>query len=163
MIEKEKLQELTDKSIGERTIGKMLGKSRSEVRWWRIKYGIKAKPKLNIPEGTKKNTFYRMRYCRNLRQKILHRLGNKCIRCGFSDWRALQIDHIHGRGNKEFDSFRRNGIIKTNQYYRKLLKMPLQELTKNYQLLCANCNWIKKYENKEHKKWFIGSAENVKV
>ena len=33
----------------------------------------------------------------------------------------------------------------------KLLRMTDEELFSKYQLLCANCNWIKKYEDNEVK------------
>lgn len=68
----------------------------------------------------------------------------KCKRCGFSDWRALQVDHIHGGGKKEYASAR------TNQIASRILKMPQDEARAKYQVLCANCNWIKRYENNEH-------------
>ena len=41
---------------------------------------------------------------------------NKCLKCGFSDRRALQIDHINGGGIKE----RRIG--NTRQFHHKVLK-----------------------------------------
>lgn len=79
-----------------------------------------------------------------LRRKVLSRLGSSCIKCGFSDWRAFQIDHIHGHGGRELRAF--NDRI---HFYKYLLALPLSVLREKYQLLCANCNWIKKYENGE--------------
>lgn len=71
-------------------------------------------------------------------------LGGVCKRCGFSDPRALQIDHIKGGGNREFKA-------KGNYFvYLKIVKNFNVEKN-NYQVLCANCNWIKRYENKEVK------------
>ena len=61
-----------------------------------------------------------------------------CCKCGFDDIRALQIDHINGGGLKHFKSHTSVG------YYKSMLDEP-----EKYQLLCANCNWIKRYENKE--------------
>lgn len=69
-------------------------------------------------------------------------LGNKCVKCGFSDRRALQIDHIKGGGIKE----RRIG--NTRQFHRKVLTS-VKKSEHKYQLLCANCNWIKRFENGE--------------
>lgn len=75
-----------------------------------------------------------------LRKAVIRKLGNKCKRCSFKDIRALQIDHIHGGGVKELKTLRRE---------RMYLNI-LEDKEKNkYQLLCANCNWIKRYENKE--------------
>jgi hypothetical protein len=62
-----------------------------------------------------------------------------CIRCGFTDSRALQIDHVHGGGAQELKR------IHTDMYYRKVLA----DTEGTYQLLCANCNWIKRHENNE--------------
>jgi len=73
-------------------------------------------------------------------------LGKIC-RCGFSDHRALQLDHIFGGGTKE-----RNGQIKTDKvisYYLWIIKNP-ELAKKKFQLLCANCNWIKRSEKQEY-------------
>ena len=84
-----------------------------------------------------------MRKCRTeLRQEIIKLLGNKCIRCGESDWRCLQIDHVRGGGTKERKSMSRM------EYYIHIKNLILSG-SKKYQLLCANCNWRKKYEEKE--------------
>jgi hypothetical protein len=77
-----------------------------------------------------------------LRKEVLSMLGDKCVRCGFSDPRALQIDHIHGGGRK--DRKAKDGTHPS--YYKKVLDLK----GIGYQLLCANCNWIKRYENNEH-------------
>jgi hypothetical protein len=70
-----------------------------------------------------------------IRLEILRLLGNKCIRCGNTDFRVLQIDHINKNGTKE-------------RAIRKILR-EIKEGSKAYQLLCANCNWIKRFENDE--------------
>lgn len=75
-----------------------------------------------------------------IRRRMLDGLGGKCTRCGFSDWRALQVDHVSGNGRA--DRLRANN---RNAW----LKYVLAHLDK-YQLLCANCNWMKRYENSEH-------------
>ena len=74
-----------------------------------------------------------------LRRLVLFVLGRKCRRCGFSDERALQIDHIAGNGCKE-------RALGSYRLYRRVLAHK-----KDYQLLCANCNWIKRFENNEHR------------
>lgn len=76
-----------------------------------------------------------------IRQKLFQILGNKCCRCGYSDIRALQLDHLLGDGYLE-----RN---KSNKYY---VENPLEAIFK-FQLLCANCNWIKRVEQKEYKRY----------
>jgi hypothetical protein len=79
------------------------------------------------------------KYRQRLKTKVFTKLGNKCVRCGFSDPRALQIDHVHGGGMKELRE------ISPSAYHKKVLA----DTEGNYQLLCANCNWIKKSENGE--------------
>ena len=81
-----------------------------------------------------------------IKQQIFQILGGKCARCGFDDVRALQIDHVDatkrprsGRGHR---SLGRTG-------YTGVLEELLSGSPHNYQLLCSNCNWIKRYENHE--------------
>lgn len=73
-----------------------------------------------------------------LRTAALKLLGNKCQCCGFADVRALQIDHVKGGGTKE----NRRGW----KWLAKVGQHPEQ-----YQILCANCNWIKRHEKGEAK------------
>ena len=77
---------------------------------------------------------------RNLRKDILASMGNKCVSCGFTDWRVLQIDHVNGNGREDRTQFK-----SYEQFYKAIVTSPHR-----YQLLCSNCNWIKRYEEKEH-------------
>lgn len=92
-----------------------------------------------------------------LKIEVTHHISDevKCVKCGFSDIRALQIDHINGGGNIE-----RIKIWKNNgeKMWKNILSTPKDEIRKRYQILCANCNWIKLVENKEHKKRGNGSV-----
>jgi hypothetical protein len=63
------------------------------------------------------------------------------------DWRGLQIDHINGGGTKHRNHFGRDPIR-----YLKDIKKQVQEGSRNYQLLCAYCNWMKRYERNEFSK-----------
>jgi hypothetical protein len=78
---------------------------------------------------------------RALRQDVLAAFGGKCVRCGFDDPRALHMDHVNGGGNIE-----RKLLKSSSMRYKKMLAEPDQ-----YQLLCANCNFIKKAEESEHR------------
>ena len=90
------------------------------------------------------------KFYKNKRQELIDILGGKCIRCGFSDIRALQFDHINGGGIKELKLM--GGMIKMVCHY---LKHP-EEIKTNIQLLCSNCNWIKRHENNEcHRKYLL--------
>lgn len=72
-----------------------------------------------------------------LRLRIIRHLGGKCRWCKFDDWRALQVDHVVGGGIKE------RSALTATAYAKKILASLPGEV---YQLLCANCNQIKRYE-----------------
>ena len=78
-------------------------------------------------------------YHARLKKAIYDILGHECSRCHYSDSRALQIDHVYGNGVLH----RASGF-----YYHKILKEILAG-SAGYQILCANCNWIKRIENNE--------------
>ena len=94
-------------------------------------------------KNKKKMIKYTTKYHRQKRQDIIKLLGGKCIKCGYSG-SALQIDHINSDGWKE----KRN----INSYVYKIYKKILNG-SKDYQLLCANCNWEKRNELKEYNHW----------
>lgn len=77
-------------------------------------------------------------YYHKVKARMLEKLGGVCARCGFSDPRALQLDHVNGGGVKEARA------LGTFRMYRKAVRDPT-----GYQLLCANCNSIKRWENFE--------------
>lgn len=74
------------------------------------------------------------------KKKVYTLLGKVCSKCGFSDERALQIDHINGNGYVD-KNMRRHGY----RYYKHIVDVNGE----GYQVLCANCNWIKAHDNKE--------------
>lgn len=79
---------------------------------------------------------------RKYRQETLNILGRECVQCGFNDERALQVDHINGGGHKLRDQQRsQSGLL------RAVAATP-----KIFQILCANCNCIKRIENNENRK-----------
>lgn len=90
------------------------------------------------------------KYNASIRAKVIALLGGKCSRCPFSDSRALQVDHINGGGAKER---RTPGTRGSNGVTLKILSGH----TDGYQLLCANCNWVKRIENREHGRRFINA------
>lgn len=93
---------------------------------------------------------YSGEYARRIRAAVIAFLGGKCAVCGFSDFRALQIDHVDRSGYTRVKmsgrSYRRSkdrGITMHNAILRGTYPHRIQ-------LLCANCNWIKRFENNEH-------------
>ena len=90
------------------------------------------------------------KYQRKIYNKIIDLLGNKCVNPFnlnhgdfIADVRCLQIDHKEGGGTKEIKK-----IGNMSKYYRFILKQ-INAGSNNYQLLCANCNWIKRHINNE--------------
>lgn len=75
-----------------------------------------------------------------LRLAFIESRGGRCEQCGFDDYRALQIDHVHGNGHSE--RLRRGPAI----VYVDVWKPSAAD---KYQVLCANCNQIKRHERQE--------------
>jgi hypothetical protein len=87
-----------------------------------------------------------------IRLKIIALLGGKCtnpynLNHGdfINDIRCLCIDHINGGGCKEAKQYKGN----REKYYRIILDK-IESGSKDYQILCYNCNWIKRIINKEN-------------
>jgi len=77
-----------------------------------------------------------------LKLKIINHYSDNgtCEKCGFRDWRALSIDHIAGNGAEH------RKTIPGNKLYRWLIK---NNFPAGFQILCMNCQFIKRHENKE--------------
>ena len=94
------------------------------------------------------------------RSELVKKLGGKCTRCGFDDIRALQIDHKLGDGAEDRSRF------KNIQYMYSHYLENFNEAQHRLQILCANCNWIKKEENDENS-WYrkrkAGKLEGQKM
>jgi hypothetical protein len=90
-------------------------------------------------ERKKHNGYYRKQ---NLKVKLelFEKLGGVCQKCGFEDHRALQIDHVNNDGY--IDRVYTNKLNAITRY-----RYIMADTSGKYQLLCANCNFIKKYEN----------------
>jgi len=81
-------------------------------------------------------------YWRKLKTEVLtHYGGGKlaCVKCGFLDFRALSLDHIHGGGREE----------RGNSSQGFFLRLKREGYPEGYQTLCMNCQFIKRYENNE--------------
>ena len=80
------------------------------------------------------------------RIRIIALLGGKCVRCGETDWRCLQIDHINGGGRRAEAQTHHH----SSAYMRIIKRLKQVKNPSPYQILCANCNWKKKYEKDEN-------------
>lgn len=119
---------------------------RENIKRWRDKNPEKVK-QIQRNQYWKRPEVNRMRakrYVGNIKNTIYVLLGGyTCIKCGFKDPRALQIDHIRGGGKKDRKQHR--GYYQMIKYYYLNPELAKKEL----QILCANCNQIKKFENHE--------------
>ncbi len=98
------------------------------------------------PEIKEKIIKFQKEFQQRIKKRIISYYSKstmKCKKCGFSDLRALSIDHLNGGGNnhlKEIKGGLYSWIIKNN-FPKKM-----------FQVLCMNCQWIKRVENDEHRK-----------
>lgn len=85
---------------------------------------------------------------------LTHYGGGKlaCVKCGFNDRRALSLDHIDGGGARQRyeDKQQKKRTTGGRVLYARLLR---KGFPKGFQTLCMNCQWIKKCENNEVKKY----------
>lgn len=130
---------------------KRIRDKRLKEKNWRIEN----REKLKI---SKKKSYEKNKEKRSARAKLHHQekkdfifsiLGDKCKNCGFNDKRALQIDHVNGRGADDREYAK---ILGTSFIKYLLGEIRIEEKKVNYQILCANCNWIKRVENGEVRK-----------
>lgn len=76
-----------------------------------------------------------------LRLEVMDLLGGRrCVRCRYDDVRALIIDHKNGGGTRH-----RVDAVSSWAIYRHAKAHPDE-----YQVLCWNCNHIKRIEDGEH-------------
>ena len=88
---------------------------------------------------------------RKQRAEFLEAMGGVCARCGFSDQRALQVDHVHGGGVQKRGTEHAAG---GPRLYAFVLAH-----RDEFQILCANCNVLKRYEENE----FVGARDYARV
>ncbi len=98
------------------------------------------------PEGWARRT---TEYAYNLKLQVFAKFGNRCnnpaclVPGGCTDVRCLQVDHVHNDGNLE----RRYGSGGRGRV--AILRRALLDTEGRYQLLCANCNTSKAWDNNQ--------------
>lgn len=103
------------------------------ARKWKREHA-KRKYHNNIAAGRKKSREDAKRLTRKRKAQVFDLLGHECVECGEDDKTCLQFDHVDGGGSKE----RRE----VGSYYA-LLKRILDDPDR-FQVLCANCNHLKR-------------------
>ena len=103
-----------------------------------VYYSDPVKRKQKNKKDRERNMFYKA--------KMYYILGGpKCVYCGYDeDPRALQLDHINGGGRAD----RRRHHSYAAKYWMEFKDNP-EGLKTKFQVLCANCNVIKKFKNNE--------------
>lgn len=79
----------------------------------------------------------------NLKESVLKHYSNGnmcCANCGFTDIRALQLDHTNNNGAQERKELFGDRTKAGTTFYRWIRKQGYPE---GYAILCANCNIIK--------------------
>lgn len=87
---------------------------------------------------------YWQKYAQKIKRQALSILGNECVWCGYNNPLALQVDHINQISKEERKTLRGGHAL-----YKAIVHG--KRTTEDLQLLCANCNQIKRMVNKEHK------------
>lgn len=72
-----------------------------------------------------------------LRQEVINKLGGKCINCGITDIKVLEINHVHGGGTKHLKK------VGTTMH---LYDIKSNRTNRKYDIRCANCNRLYEYE-----------------
>ena len=101
---------------------------------------------------------------RLLRLENIKMLGGRCSNpdchwqnddgtIGCTEFRALQFDHKGGGGSSEREGRRDSGIG---------LQYRVRKDPGRFQLLCANCNWIKRYASEEARGAYQHKESNLR-
>lgn len=74
----------------------------------------------------------------------------RCSNCPIDDLRVLTLDHINGRSHELTPSKRGSGSVVGSSWYRRMVLHEAWE--PDLQVLCQNCQWIKRDERGETRK-----------
>ena len=77
---------------------------------------------------------------RIVRLEVIERYGGRCVCCGNSNPKYLELDHKNDDGNVEREAL--PSSIRGARYFKMVLSQPKRE---DLQILCANCHGAKRY------------------
>lgn len=93
----------------------------------------------NLPDiSGHNNKYYRNMYNKIKMKVISHYCPTLTCVCGYNRVLALTIDHINNDGKSH-----RKMVSTGRSYYSWFIR---NDYPKNYQILCMNCNWRRRYE-----------------
>ena len=116
-------------------------KCKADSKKYRLEHSDRIREYRKVYDKSPHYRELRRRYVRKLHDKVIDKLGGKCCTCGIVDKRVLQINHIKGGGTKEYH---KGGAV---QLYIDILAG--RRTTEDLNILCANCNWIARWERME--------------
>ena len=122
-------------------------KEEQAIRWQRYKKDNPEKIKVKYLNHKDEIKAKRLAYRIEIKRNVFDHYSNgeiKCCRCGFTDIRALSIDHINGGGTNHRKVLNRSG----ESFYRWL---KMNNYPEGFQVLCMNCQWLKKAEKREYR------------
>lgn len=110
---------------------------KNSVKYWKPPLTRRARKSQKVWDTKKDRVRFKRKVC-------IFLLGSQCRICGFSDYRALEIDHVDGNGNLDTTP---NGCRNTES---KVYNRIILHKDPNFQLLCSNCHKIKTIENRDY-------------
>ncbi len=145
---------MKESSVERRRRVQKIYRERPEIKAYLKKYNkewgqknaekIRGYTKKHYWKHIERNRVYHQKRRTIIKDHLFDVLGHQCARCGFTDKRALQFDHINGGGIKDSMRFKKNNDTMIRHYSNNA-----DEAREKLQVLCANCNWIKRNENNE--------------
>lgn len=105
----------------------------------------------NLDKNRPKINLIMKKYYDRLRLELITLLGAKCsnpnclVIDGCTDIRCLQLDHINGGAKKDYHRLGGRFINQRAMYSYYIDNQ--DEAKATLQVLCANCNWIKRHES----------------
>ena len=110
------------------------------LRDWYKEHKEELNRKRKSPEYIAHKNELRRKWRFRMKTKLFNAYGGaKCKNCGITDMRVLDLDHLDNNGCQE-----RKKLGGTEKLFFYLIK---NNFPPGYQILCRNCNWIKRLEN----------------
>ena len=127
----------TEKRLAQKRLAQRNWRARNPDKVQEKNRSAKEKARLNLwrQYNVSKTNEIARRYRRNIRQRAMAKLGGLCANCGFSNFLALEFDHIEPLHGKHRDPQARVAKL-------------INEGSADFQILCANCNAIKEQESR---------------